>query len=157
LAARKTQTNERVFLLECAVDDTTPQLLAHCMDRALEEGALDAMCTPVVMKKGRMGSLLTVLCHPERREALEELLLRETTTLGIRVREEERVTLPRRFVEVETAYGGIRVKIGSRNGQDINLMPEYEDCLRAAREHGVPLKQVMQAALAAAADAKVQA
>jgi hypothetical protein len=127
------------------------------MERVLEEGALDVMCAPVVMKKGRMGSLLTVLCRPERREALEELLLRETTTLGIRVREEDRVILQRRFIEVETAFGSIRVKIGSRNGEDLNTMPEYEDCAQAARQHGVPLKQVMQAAFAATADKKVEA
>jgi hypothetical protein len=155
--AKKTPANERVSVLECAVDDATPQVVAHCMERAFEEGALDVMCAPVVMKKGRMGSLLTVLCRPERREALEELLLSETTTLGIRVREEDRVILQRRFVEVETAFGNIRVKIGSRNGEDLNMMPEYEDCAQAARQHGVPLKQVMQAALAAAADKRVEA
>ncbi len=155
--AKKTPASERVAVLECAVDDATPQVIAHCMERALEEGALDVMCAPVVMKKGRMGSLLTVLCRPERREALEELLLRETTTLGIRIREEDRVILQRRFVEVETAFGNIRIKIGSRNGEDLNLMPEYEDCAQAARQHGVPLKQVMQAALAAAADKRVEA
>jgi hypothetical protein len=154
---KKTPANERVAVLECAVDDATSQVIAHCMERALEEGALDVMCAAVVMKKGRMGSLLTVLCRPERREALEELLLRETTTLGIRVREEDRVILQRRFIEVETAFGIIRVKIGSRNGEDLNLMPEYEDCAQAARQHGVPLKQVMQAAFAAAADKKVEA
>jgi len=155
--AKKTPANERVAVLECAVDDATPQVVAHCMERALEEGALDVMCAPVVMKKGRMGSLLTVLCRPERREALEELLLRETTTLGIRVRVEDRVILQRRFIELETAFGSIRVKIGSRNGEDLNMMPEYEDCAQAARQHGVPLKQVMQAALAAAADKRVEA
>ena len=155
--AKKTPSSERVAVLECAVDDATPQVIAHCMERALEEGALDVMCAPVVMKKGRMGSLLTVLCRPERREALEELLLRETTTLGVRVREEDRVILQRRFVEVETAFGNIRIKVGSRNGEDLNLMPEYEDCAQAARQHGVPLKQVMQAALAAAAGKRVEA
>jgi pyridinium-3,5-bisthiocarboxylic acid mononucleotide nickel chelatase len=149
--------SERVAVLECAVDDATPQLVAHTMERVLEEGALDVMCTPVVMKKGRMGSLLTVLCRPERREAFENLLLRETTTLGVRMREEDRVILQRRFVEVETAYGTIRVKIGSRDGEDLNCMPEYEDCARAAREHGVPLKQVMQATLLALAEKKVEA
>ena len=147
---KKTPATEQVVVLECAVDDATPQLVAHCMDRALEEGALDVMCTPVVMKKNRMGSLLTVLCRPELRGALEELLLRETTTLGIRVHEEDRVILQRRFVEVHTEYGSIRVKVGSRNHEDVNSMPEYEDCLRAAREHNVPLKLVMQAALVAA-------
>lgn len=156
-AGAKKAVGERVTVLECAVDDATPQLVAHAMEHILEEGALDVMCTPVVMKKGRMGSLLTVLCRPERREAFENLLLRETTTLGIRVREEERVILQRRFVEVETVYGSIRVKIGSREGEDLNCMPEYEDCARAARQHNVPLKQVMQAALVAMTEKKVEA
>src|SRR5215475_1717801 len=151
VGARKT-VSERVTVLECAVDDATPQVVAHTMDRILEEGALDVMGTPVVMKKGRMGSLLTVLCRPERREVFESLLLRETTTLGIRMREEDRVILQRRFVEVETVYGTIRVKIGSRDSEDLNWMPEYEDCARAAREHGIALKEVMQAAIVAIAE-----
>ena len=104
-----------------------------------------------------MGSLLTVLCRPERREVFESLLLRETTTLGVRIREEDRVILQRRFIEVETAYGSIRVKIGSRDSEDLNWMPEYEDCARAAREHGIALKEVMRAALVAIADKKVEA
>jgi len=156
-ASVKKPAGERVVVLECAIDDATPQLVAHAMERILEEGALDVMCVPVLMKKGRMGSLLTVLCQPERRETFENLLLRETTTLGIRVREEDRVTLQRRFVEVETAYGIIRVKIGSRDGEDLNWMPEYEDCARVARQHNVPLKQVTQAALVAMAEKKVEA
>jgi pyridinium-3,5-bisthiocarboxylic acid mononucleotide nickel chelatase len=156
-ASVKKPAGERVAVLECAIDDATPQLVAHAMERILEEGALDVMCVPVLMKKGRMGSLLTVLCRPERRETFENLLLRETTTLGIRVREEDRVTLQRRFVEVETAYGIIRVKIGSRDGEDLNWMPEYEDCARVARQHNVPLKQVTQAALVVMAEKKVEA
>jgi uncharacterized protein (TIGR00299 family) protein len=153
----KKAASERVAVLECAVDDATPQVVAYTMERILEEGALDVMCTPVVMKKGRVGNLLTVLCRPERREAFESLLLRETTTLGIRVREEDRVILQRRFVEVETVYGRIRIKIGSREGEELNWMPEYEDCARAAREYSIPLKQVTQAALAAIAEKRVEA
>ncbi len=156
LGAKKS-TGERVAVLECAIDDATPQVIAYAMDRVLEEGALDVMCAPVVMKKGRMGSLLTILCQPERRAEFEELLLRETTTLGIRAREEDRVILERRFVEIETLYGNIRVKIGSRNGEDLNVMPEYEDCARAAREHEVPLKHVIETALTALADKRVEA
>jgi pyridinium-3,5-bisthiocarboxylic acid mononucleotide nickel chelatase len=153
----KKAASERVAVLECAVDDATPQVIAYTMERILEEGALDVMCTPVVMKKGRVGSLLTVLCRPERLEVFESLLLRETTTLGIRVREEDRVVLQRHFVEVETAYGRIRIKIGSREGEELNWMPEYEDCAQAAREYSIPLKQVTQAALAAVAEKKVEA
>lgn len=156
-AGARKPASDRVAVLECMIDDATPEIVAYAMERAFEEGALDATCMPAVMKKGRMGSHLTILCRPERREALEELLLRETTTLGIRVREEDRVILQRRFIEVGTAYGTIRVKIGSRNGEDVNWMPEYEDCARAARQHGVPLKQVMQTALAAVVEKKVEA
>jgi hypothetical protein len=104
------------------------------------------------MKKGRLGALLTVLAKPEDAAAIEALLFRETTTLGIRRRSEERVILDRSFVTVETAFGRIRVKVASRGGEQRNAMPEYEDCRRAAREHGAPLKLVIEAALAAFAE-----
>ena len=142
-------TEETVMVLETALDDASPQLLAHVAERALEAGALDVMLTPVVMKKGRAATLLTVLCEPGRSAALEALLLRETTTLGIRKHVEERVCLDRRHTRVTTEFGEIRVKIGSLDEEELNVMPEYEDCRVAARKHDVPLKQVMQAALAA--------
>ena len=143
---------DRVVVLECAVDDASPQVVAHAMELALENGALDAMAAAVTMKKGRLGTLLTVLTKPEDAAAIEGLLFRETTTLGIRRRTDERVVLDRSFVTVETAYGLIRVKVGSQGGERRNAMPEYEDCRRAAREHGVPLKLVMEAALVAFAE-----
>jgi uncharacterized protein (TIGR00299 family) protein len=137
---------DRVVVLECAMDDATPQVLAHAMELALENGALDAMAAPVTMKKGRLGTLLTVLCRREDEGPLEQLLFRETTTLGIRRREEERVILERRFVTVDTPYGKVRMKIATAAGEMLNAMPEYEDCRRAAREHDVPLRAVMDAA-----------
>ena len=140
---------DRVVVLECALDDATPQVVAHAMELTLENGALDAMAAPVTMKKVRLGTLLTVLCRPDREEALTRLLFRETTTLGIRRREEERSVLEREFVTVDTAYGKIRVKIASGAGEVLNAMPEYEDCRRAAREHGIPLRAAMDAALGA--------
>ena len=91
-------------MLECALDDATPQVLAHAMELALEHGALDAMAAPVTMKKGRLGTLLTVLASRRMKRRCEKLLFRETTTLGIRRREEERVILDREFVTVETQY-----------------------------------------------------
>jgi uncharacterized protein (DUF111 family) len=90
-----------------------------------------------------------VLCEPGRSAGLESLLLRETTTLGLRKHREERVCLDRRHRSVATEFGEIRVKVGSLAGEELNVMPEYEDCRAAARVHDVPLKQVMQAALAA--------
>jgi uncharacterized protein (TIGR00299 family) protein len=143
---------DRVTVLECAIDDATPQVLAYAMELALENGALDAMAAAVTMKKGRLGALLTVLAKPEDAGAIEALLFRETTTLGIRRRSEERVILDRSFLTVETAFGRIRVKVASRGGEQRNAMPEYEDCRRAAREHGAPLKLVIEAALAAFAE-----
>lgn len=142
-------SGDRVVVLECALDDATPQVLAHAMELALENGALDMMAASVTMKKGRLGTLLTVLCKPEDEATLEKLLFRETTTLGIRRREEERVILDREFVTVDTQYGKIRIKIASAAGEILNAMPEYEDCRRAAREHGIPLRAAMEAALAA--------
>jgi pyridinium-3,5-bisthiocarboxylic acid mononucleotide nickel chelatase len=152
-----TSRRDTVVVLECAVDDASPQVVAHAMELALENGALDAMATAVAMKKGRLGTLLTVLTKPEDAAAIEGLLFRETTTLGIRRRTDERVILDRSFVTVATAYGLIRVKVGSQGGERRNAMPEYEDCRRAAREHAVPLKLVMEAALVAFAETPVKA
>ena len=149
--------SDRVTVLECALDDITPQVIAHVMELALEQGALDVMCVPAVMKKGRMGSVLTVLSKPARAAQMRELLLRETTTLGLRTREEDRVVLERGFTAVETAYGPIRIKTGSLADRMLNAMPEYEDCTQAAQVNKVPLKLVMQAALAAFYETKAEA
>jgi uncharacterized protein (DUF111 family) len=143
---------DRVVVLECALDDASPQVLAHAMELAIENGALDAMAAPVTMKKGRLGTLLTVLSKPENEEDLQRLLFRETTTLGIRRREEARVILDREFVTVDTQYGKVRMKIASVPEEILNAMPEYEDCRRAAREHEVALRTVMEAAVAAYAE-----
>ena len=140
---------DRVVMLECAIDDTTPQILAHAMELALEHGALDVMTAPVAMKKGRQGTLITVLCRREKEEDLERLLFRETTTLGIRRHEEERVVLDREFITVDTTYGKIRMKVASAGTAILQATPEYEDCRRAAREHDVALRTVMEAARAA--------
>ena len=140
---------EKVTVLECAVDDLSPQVLAHTAQLALERGALDVMSSPVTMKKGRLGTLLTVLCKPGDRDHLQQLLFRETSTLGIRVREEDRVILDREIIQVQTEFGPIQIKTGSWRGEEWNVAPEFEDCRRAAAAFDVPLKTVMQAALAA--------
>jgi uncharacterized protein (TIGR00299 family) protein len=140
---------DRVLVLETEVDDAAPQLLGPLLDRLVSAGALDAFFTPVQMKKGRPGILVTVLADPQHREAIEELLFRETTTLGVRRQEWERTTLERDTVTVATGYGPIRVKIGRRGGTVYNAWPEFEDCQRAAAEKGVTVKEVLAAALAA--------
>ncbi len=140
---------DKVTVLECAVDDLSPEVLAHTAQLALERGALDVMSAPVTMKKGRLGTLLTVLCKAGDRHHLQRLIFRETTTLGIRVREEHRVVLAREITPVQTEFGLIRVKTGSWRGEEWNAAPEFEDCRRAAAAFDVPLKTVMQAALTA--------
>lgn len=139
------------FALEANLDDATPQLLAHALERLLEQGALDAWIAPVTMKKGRPGHLLGALCPGPLRAKLTEMLLRETPTLGVRAWRVERAALERQFQEVETPYGRVKVKLGLLSGRRVNASPEYEDCARLAKEKGVPLKEVLAAAVAALA------
>jgi hypothetical protein len=140
---------ETVTVLETALDDLSPQVLAYVAETALARGALDAMLTPVIMKKGRPGTLLTVLCNPADSAALERLILTETSTLGVRIRQERRTCLERGHIPVATEYGEIRIKVGTLGGETMNAAPEYEDCHAAAARHKVAIKQVQQAAIAA--------
>jgi uncharacterized protein (TIGR00299 family) protein len=140
---------DRVQVLETEIDDASPQILGPLLDRLLAAGALDAFFTPVQMKKGRPGVLVTVVSPLDRRRDLEELLFRETTTLGVRSLEWDRTVLERETVTVETAYGPIRVKIGRRGSTVYNAWPEFDDCARAASNNDVAVKQVLAEALAA--------
>lgn len=142
-------THSAIAVLETALDDISPQILAHVTERAFVLGALDVMSTPVQMKKGRLGTLITILADDAKVPALEDLLLRETSTLGVRIRHERRACLDRSYVTVKTPYGEIRIKIGSRKGEVFNAAPEFEDCRAAAAAHNVPVKQVQQVAIAA--------
>ncbi|MGA7751315.1 MAG: nickel pincer cofactor biosynthesis protein LarC [Candidatus Sulfotelmatobacter sp.] len=143
--AAKTHS-ETITVLEANLDDLNPQVFGYVMDRLLEEGALDAFGMPVQMKKNRPGTLLTVLCKPEDASKLTQLIFTETTTLGVRRREEVRQALARRWENVRTPWGAVRMKIASMNGKVTNYAPEYEDCRRIAAEHHVPLKTVIQEA-----------
>ena len=135
--------SETITVLEANLDDLNPQVFGYAMDRLFEEGALDAFGMPVQMKKNRPGMLLTVLCKPEDASKLTQLIFTETTTLGVRRRDEMRQTLARRWENVGTPWGEVRIKIASMNGTVTNYAPEYEDCRRIAAEHHVPLKRVM--------------
>lgn len=143
--AAKTAT-ETITVLEANLDDLNPQVFGYVVDRLLEEGALEVFGVPVQMKKNRPGNLLTVLCKPEDAANLTQMIFAETTTLGVRRRDEMRQVLSRRWQNVRTPWGEIRIKIGSMNGTVTNYAPEYEDCRRIAAEHHVPLKTVMQEA-----------
>lgn len=138
---------ETVLVMEAAVDDLNPQVIAYVTERALELGALDVMCTPVFMKKNRPGTLLTILADRGHAQALEELILRETSTLGLRIHEERRVCLSRRHVDVITEWGPVRVKVGHRGDQEWNVAPEFDDCRALAERHQVPVKRVLESAL----------
>ena len=142
-------SQETVTVLEANLDDLNPQVFGYVMDRVLEEGALDAFGVPVQMKKNRPGTLLTVLCKPEDAPKLTQIIFTETTTLGVRRREEKRQTLARKWVTVPTQWGDVRLKIGSMNGTVTNYAPEYEDCRKIAAEQRVPLKAVMNEAMEA--------
>jgi pyridinium-3,5-bisthiocarboxylic acid mononucleotide nickel chelatase len=139
-----TTASETITVLEANLDDLNPQVFGYVMDRLLREGALDVFAVPVQMKKNRPGTLLTVLCKPDEAGKLTEMIFAETTTLGVRQREEVRRTLARRWESVRTPWGEVRIKIASMDGTVTNYAPEYEDCQRIAAEHHVPLKTVMQ-------------
>ena len=152
----ETETNdaasERLWMLETNLDDASPQIVGHVMDRVFEAGALDCYFTAVQMKKNRPGVLLSVLCGTAEKEAVMKLLFTETTTLGIRSYEVERRALRRSVVQVETQYGPIFVKVAYLNGSVVNEMPEFEQCREAAIRANVPLKVVEEAARVALAN-----
>jgi pyridinium-3,5-bisthiocarboxylic acid mononucleotide nickel chelatase len=144
------------LVLECNLDDLTPELTGSLMERLLTAGALDVFLTPVQMKKQRPGILVNVLCRPEQREAMLDKIFRESTTFGVREYPVQRTVLERCHEFVETPFGRVRVKIGRWQGADITASPEYDDCLRAAESAGVPVRVVYEAALGRKAEGRGQ-
>lgn len=140
---------QTVTVIEATLDDLQPEIAPHLLERLLAAGARDAFFTPVQMKKGRPGLVLTALADPAGREAVVATLFSESTTLGVRITEAEREALERRVVSVETSWGTVGLKLGIRNGAVVNRAPEFEDCRRLAEAAGVPLKEVFRQALAA--------
>jgi pyridinium-3,5-bisthiocarboxylic acid mononucleotide nickel chelatase len=149
VATSVTTSNDRITVLEANLDDLSPQVLAYAMERLLAEGALDVFSVPVQMKKSRPGALLTVLARIEDANRLTKTIFAETTTLGVRSREEQRQTLARRWENVNTTWGPVRIKVASMNGSVSNYAPEYEDCRALAEAHHVPLKEVIHEAVQA--------
>lgn len=140
---------EQVTVLEAQVDDATGQAIAFALENALAAGAFDAFAVPIIMKKGRPGILLTLLCAPGRAAEFETLLLTQTPTFGVRHSSIGRVKLARSHLTVATKYGAIRLKLGRRGDAIVHVAPEYEDCAAAARQAGAALEDVQKAALAA--------
>lgn len=138
---------EPIAIIETVIDDSTPQLLAYVSELLLAAGAWDVYRVPVQMKKGRTGVQITVLCPPDLVPALRDMMFRETTTIGLHWRIENKIALQREFANVETPWGAVQVKIARwPTGMVANATPEYEDCRRIAVQHGLPLKQVLQEA-----------
>jgi len=147
-AAAQTQ-EQRLVVLETNLDDMNPEFFEHLTDRLLAAGALDVFYTPIVMKKSRPATLVSVVAEPERAGALSEIIFRETSTLGIRRQEVLRRCLDREWQEVETPYGRVRMKIGRLGSEAVTAAPEYEDCRRLAQQSGAALKAIYEAALTA--------
>ncbi|HQH61831.1 MAG TPA: nickel pincer cofactor biosynthesis protein LarC [Candidatus Saccharicenans sp.] len=132
-----------VFQIEATIDDSSPQVLGHFLDKALNSGALETYLTPVVMKKSRLGTKLTVLVEADKIETLIEAIFRETTTIGLRYFPVARRTLQRTITEVRLGSHRIRIKEAFLGEERINIQPEYEDCRRAAEALNLPLKKVI--------------
>jgi uncharacterized protein (TIGR00299 family) protein len=136
---------DTVVVLETNLDDATPELVGYCFERLFAAGALDVFAVPVQMKKNRPGVLLSVICEGGTAGELEAVLFRETATFGVRRSTVERAKLRREPVTVQTPWGPVRAKRGWRADGFEVVTPEYEDCARVAREHGVPLREVYAA------------
>jgi uncharacterized protein (TIGR00299 family) protein len=134
--------SDRVWVLETNLDDLPAEVIGYCYDRLFEAGALDVFTTPIFMKKNRPGVLLTVLAPEANLAVMEDILFRETTTLGIRRHLAERHKLQRRARTVDTPWGPVRGKLGWREGRPPVFSPEYEDCARVAHENNVALREV---------------
>ena len=142
----KDEMEQTLWMLETNVDDVSPQIIGHVMDRAFALGARDCYFTPIQMKKNRPGVLLSILCDREKKTAMTDLLFTETTTIGVRSYQVNRRALDRQIVRVETLYGPIDVKVARLNGRIVNAMPEFDQCRQAAELNGLPLKEVEDAA-----------
>jgi uncharacterized protein (TIGR00299 family) protein len=153
-ATSETQTkvyapSETIMIVETNIDDMNPQAYGFVMERAFELGALDVFMVPVQMKKDRPGVLLTVLCRPEAAETIIEMLLVQTTTLGVRYYEAKRRALERVIETIDTEYGRVRIKVARDGARTLHFQPEYDDCARLAIEANAPLLEVQDAAKAA--------
>jgi uncharacterized protein (TIGR00299 family) protein len=148
--ATSQNATETMVVLESNVDDLDPRLWPGVLAKLLAAGAADAWLTPIVAKKGRPAHTLSLLVAPEKAAAARDVVLRQTTSLGVRRHEIERYALPRRTVEITLPSGRVRVKVGHRDGIVLQVTPEFEDVAAYAREHGRAEHEVMAEALAAA-------
>jgi uncharacterized protein (TIGR00299 family) protein len=142
-----TNLQETICVLETQIDDLSPQAIGYVFDTLFLAGALDVFTTPIVMKKSRLGVLLTAICHPKFQDACEAVMFRETTTLGIRRSTQQRTILHREFETVQTEYGEVKIKVAKSGETIVNVQPEYEDCAEIARLNNVSWREVHRLAL----------
>ncbi|MBI5179961.1 MAG: nickel pincer cofactor biosynthesis protein LarC [Nitrospirae bacterium] len=135
---------ENTILLETNIDDMNPQLYEYVTERLFAAGALDVYLTPIIMKKGRPATMLSVLTTKDNIKNMADILFRETTSIGMRVQEIGRIKVERKIKEIKTKYGKVRVKIAFDDKEILGINPEYEDCKRIAIKKGIPLKKVME-------------
>lgn len=140
-----TEGYDRVVLLQCNIDDMTGEELGFALERVLAEGALDAWFTPIYMKKNRPAVMLSVLCRAGEGPKFRTLLLRETSTLGVRWQAMEREIARRRIEHVNTPWGTVDCKVKILSGRVLSAKPEFQECAELARQHDVPLRCVMDA------------
>jgi uncharacterized protein (DUF111 family) len=141
------RAEKKVYQIEANLDDSSPQVLAFFQERALELGALDAFLTPVAMKKGRLGTKLTLLADAAKMDELIEAVFRETSSIGVRCFPVERRVLRREIRKVRVSGEAIGVKVATLGRTEVNVQPEFSDCLRVAQKKGLPVKRVLQLAL----------
>lgn len=142
--------SDDTIVIETEIDDMNPELFPHVQQKLLDQGAKSVSAQTILMKKGRPGLLVRVLCEAAQIDSLCEVLFRETTTLGVVYYPVQRKKLARKIIAVETQYGKVRVKLGLVGSEIINIAPEYEDCKKLAEEKDVALKEVYRAAIEAA-------
>jgi len=141
------RAEKKVFQVEANLDDSSPQVLAHFLEKALRLGALDAFLTPVTMKKGRLGTKLTLLADAATIDGLVEAVFRETSSIGVRYFPVERRILKRDIRRVRVSGETIGIKVADLGGGEVNVQPEFSDCLRVAEKKGLPVKRILQLAL----------
>lgn len=145
---------EQAAVVETNIDDMTPQIYDYLIERLLEQGVMDVFLSQAQMKKNRPGTLVTVVCKPEMIAQVSDVLMYETTTIGLRWRIDNRIKAGRTIKEVRTSYGKVGVKVAVKGDKITNIAPEYEDCKRLAHEKNIPLKEVMAAGISAISDSR---
>jgi len=135
---------DSITVIESNIDDMNPQFYDHIMNRIFDAGALDVFLTPIIMKKNRPAVKITLLSENDNVNKLADILLKETTSFGLRMYKTERIKLEKEIKTVKTEYGSTKVKIGKKNGKIINIAPEYEDCKRIANERGISIREVYE-------------